>query len=105
MQQRLTLVHQFYAAIRPFRADQLVFIDESHVDNRVRNRVYGRAPRGEPAVVMVDARRGVRVNIIAAVSLDGFIAQDVFTGGTCDAERFYHFLRHVLVSFVIDVFI
>ena len=61
----------------------MIFIDESAKDERSLSRFYGYAPvntRAQKKVVFV---RGKRYTLLPALSLDGFIAMDIFKG-SCD---------------------
>jgi hypothetical protein len=74
----------------------LIFIDESAKDERSLSRFYGYAPvntRAQKKVVFV---RGKRYTILPALSLDGFVAMDIFEG-SCDRIKFNNFILNQLV--------
>ncbi|KAJ8457648.1 hypothetical protein ONZ51_g11397 [Trametes cubensis] len=71
-----------------FRADQLVFADESSKDNRTSERRYGRAPLGERASEVLSFRRGIRYSILPALSVDGILTVRVVRGSV-DGSAFY----------------
>ena len=65
-----------------FRADQLVFVDESGCDKRIGTRKYGWAPQGIRPVEVTKLARDKRWNILPAYTLDGYIAHWIYQGGT-----------------------
>ena len=74
----------------------MIFIDESAKDERSLSRFYGYAPvntRAQKKVVFV---RGKRYTILPALSLDGFVAMDIFEG-SCDRIKFNNFILNQLV--------
>jgi hypothetical protein len=74
----------------------LIFIDESVKDEQSLSRFYEYAPvntRAQKKVVFV---RGKRYTILPALSLDGFVAMDIFEG-SCDRIKFNNFILNQLV--------
>jgi len=64
-----------------WRADQLVFLDESAVTPNCSNRNHGRAPKGQRIRHKVNAGRAQSYSILPAFTLDGYIACSVYQGG------------------------
>ena len=54
--------------------DMLIFLDETHFNDRTADREYGYALRGDRAIVHVNGQRGNRRTGIAAVSDSGLLA-------------------------------
>lgn len=82
--------------IGQYDAHQLVFLDESAVDDQTGYRTRGRAPIGRACVCRTTFLRGVKYSILPALSLDGIIALDIFEGSV-NRERFIQFLREQVV--------
>lgn len=72
-------------------------MDESAKDERSLSRSYGYSLRNTPAQKKVVFIRGKRYTILPALTLDGFVAVDVFEG-SCDKERFVDFILDQVVS-------
>jgi transposase len=72
-------------------ARQIVCVDETSKDNCTLYRVHGRAPSGQRAILNAPFRRGKRYSIVAALGLDGYVAQRVVEGSV-DGEEFFDFI-------------
>jgi hypothetical protein len=72
-------------------------LDESAKDERSLSRVHGYSLRNTRAQKKVVFVRGKRYTILPALTLDGFVALDVFEG-SCDRERFVNFVLDQVVS-------
>lgn len=72
-QQRQRFIRWWIANGHGIYLDELVFIDESHFNDRTADRLYGKALSGEPAIVESTGRRGRSYSAIAGVSLEGII--------------------------------
>ena len=59
-------------------------------------RLYEYSPRNTPAQKKVVFVRGKRYTILPALTLDGFVAVDVFEG--CDKKKFSDFVLDQVVS-------
>jgi transposase len=81
---------------RHLRADQVVCVDESSKDDRVVFRLYGHAMSGHRAVIPANFARGLRFSIVAALSVDGYIAQRVVPGSVNSAEFFDFIVENVV---------
>ena len=79
-----------------FIADQMVFVDESSKDDRTIFRHWGRAPQGERAVHEANFVRGERFSIVAALTLDGYIATSIIEG-SLDSVTFIDFIVEKVV--------
>lgn len=61
------------------------------------SRLYGYSLRNTPAQKKVVFVRGKRYTILPALTLDGFVAVDIFEG-SCDRKRFVDFILDQVVS-------
>ena len=80
-----------------YTRNQLIFLDESAKDERSLSRLYGYSPRNTPAQKKVVFIRGKRYTILPALTLDGFVAVDVFEE-SCDKKRFVDFVLNQVVN-------
>ena len=78
--------HHLY--VNGYDITKFVFIDESHVDDRSRNRIYGYARRGEVATFRYIVSRGQRYTLAAAVGFNGVIDY-IIIEGSCTATKFF----------------
>lgn len=85
------------AEIGQYEPQQLVFMDESAVDDQTSHRREGWAPIGMACVSRTTFLRGVKYSILPALSLDGIIALEIFEGSV-NREKFIQFLRSQVVS-------
>ena len=79
-----------------YTSNQMIFLDESAKDERSLSRLYGYSPRNTRAYKKVVFVRGKRYTILPALTLDGFVAVDVFEGA-CDKKRFIDFVLDQVV--------
>lgn len=79
------------------RAEQMLFLDETSVDDRTFNRRVGYAPRGERARSRGYFIRGLRYSSVAALHQSGLVATQTVEG-SFDREKFAEFVRKKLVS-------
>jgi transposase len=77
-------------------ASQVVTVDETSKDDRTIFRRYGRAVSGRRAVSHVPFTRGQRYSIVAAMSVDGYVAQRVVEGSV-DGDEFFNFIVEEVV--------
>jgi len=85
----------------------LIFIDESAKDERSLSRLYGYSPRNIRTHKKVVFVRGKRYTILPALTLEGFVAVDIFEG-SCDRKRFVDFILDKVVNnnyYIIYLFI
>jgi len=87
----LDIIGQYYTP------NQLIFLDESAKDERSLSRLYGYSLRNTPAQKKVVFVRGKRYTILPALTLDGFVAIDIFEG-SCDKKKFVDFVLDQVVS-------
>lgn len=66
--------------------NQLVFVDESHIDSRSVNRRYGRARRGERAIIPQVFYRDQRYSLIAALGV-GWILDYTMVEGVYSSQN------------------
>ena len=97
--ERNELVRAHYLAIigDHFTQNQLIFLDESAKDERSLSRLYGYSPRNTPAQKKVVFVRGKRYTILPAITMEGFVAVDIFEG-SCDKKKFVDFVLGQVVS-------
>lgn len=74
-----------------YTRNQLIFLDESAKDERSLSRLYGYSPRNTPAQKKVVFVRGKRYTILPALTMEGFVAVNVFEG-SCDKRKFVDFV-------------
>jgi hypothetical protein len=91
-------MHAHYLGIigEHYTSDQLIFINKSAKDERTLSRLYGYSPQNTHACKKVVFIRGKRYTILPALTLDGFIAVDIFEG-SCDKKRFVNFVLNQVV--------
>ena len=80
-----------------YSSNQLIFLDESAKDERSLSRLYGYSPRNIRAHKKVVFVRGKRYTILPALTLEGFVAVDIFEGA-CDRKRFVDFILDKVVN-------
>jgi hypothetical protein len=81
--------------IGAFNPEDLVFVDETGTHTAFTG-LYARALRGQRAYGEVPRNRGQTQTLIAAISLDGVVADMVIAGGT-SGDVFVAFVQEVLV--------
>jgi hypothetical protein len=80
-----------------YTRNQLIFLDESAKDEKSLSRLYGYSPRNTPAQKKVVFVRGKRYTILPAITMEGFVAVDIFEG-SCDKKKFVDFVLGQVVS-------
>lgn len=86
--------------IGQYEPRQLVFLDESAVDDQTSARRDGWSPLGRACVCRSTFLRGTKYSILPALSLEGIVALDIFEGSV-NRERFLAFLRTQVVCLFI----
>jgi transposase len=81
-------------ADQEFKADTLVFVDESGCNLALTPR-YGWAPRGERAVAQAPRNRGPNTTVLAALTTEGLQAS-MIVEGAANTEVFLTYLDEVL---------
>ena len=80
-----------------YQARQLVAVDESHNDNRTKNRSKGISKRGTKAIARGWFHKGQRLSVLGVLAYDvGFIRQKIVKGGF-NKERFEEAIETELV--------
>jgi transposase len=74
-----------------FKAQQLVFIDESGANERTGDRKNAWSPRGCPIIVRQNFRRIEKWSILPAYTIDGYISTALFQG-SINKDRFEEFI-------------
>jgi transposase len=94
--QEVDLRVRWMSTITGYRAEQVVFLDETACSGRTANRRFGWSPRGFPCRVRRINIKSKRWSILPALSQDGYIAVDMFQG-SYNGDRFKSFVScHVL---------
>ena len=68
------------AQLSQWTAEQLVFLDESAANERNKDRKFGWAPVGLPAVISALFKRSERWSVLPAYTVDGYMAWEVMQG-------------------------
>jgi transposase len=79
-----------------YKAEQLVFTDESGVNSRTSDKTHGWAKKGHIIRHKVDGKRSENYSVLPALTVDGYIACNVYQGAV-NAERFRAFLEQDLL--------
>ena len=79
--------------------ESYLWLDESSVDDRTNQRCNGWASLGHACVRRETFIRGCRFSILAALSVDGIVALDIFEGSVTK-DRFISFLKEQIVSII-----
>ena len=75
-----------------YRADQLVFLDESGINTHMGEHTHGWGPKGKRIQHKVSGQKAPNVSLLPALTVDGYIACTIFQGAI-NRERFIHFLE------------
>jgi len=78
-----------------YKANQIVFVDESAANERTKDRRWGWSLRGLPCRVRQSSQRSTRWSILPAMGLNGYLDYDI-VHGSFDSERFSFFIRQLL---------
>lgn len=78
-----------------FRADQLVYVDESASNERTKDRKMGWTTKGMPCRVRMSGKRSKRWSILPAIGMNGYLDYEIYHGGF-NGERFCNFIRSLL---------
>jgi hypothetical protein len=81
-----------------WRADQLVFLDESGINPRAGDKTHGWGKKGEMIRYKVPGPRGENYSLLPALTVDGYIACNVYEGSV-NGEMFQEFVEHKVLSF------
>ncbi|GBB91264.1 hypothetical protein RclHR1_18430004 [Rhizophagus clarus] len=79
-----------------YTRNQLIFLNESAKVERSLTRLYGYSPKNIRAQKKVAFIRGKRYTILPALTLEGFVAVDIFEG-SCDRKKFVDFVLDQVV--------
>ena len=83
---------RWQSKLAEWKADQLVFVDESASDERSKNRRYGWSSRGMPYRIEMKPRRGKRWSILPIITVNEYLYYKLFQG-SFTAVRFNEFIR------------
>src|SRR6266516_5043745 len=68
------------ASIGHYRAEQLIFLDETAVNWKSTKRLYGWAHKGKPAIVRERLEKGTRYSALPALTIDGYMCWTLTEG-------------------------
>jgi hypothetical protein len=86
----------WFRKLANWRGEQLVFLDESGVNWKLTQPTHGWGPKGERTRIKVHTRRAVNLSLLPALTLDGYIACNVYEGGVT-TDRYMEFIEHDLL--------
>ena len=75
-----------------WNAEQLIFLDESGINAQSRERLYRRSERSKIARLVVPFSRGENFTILPAMTVDGYLACNIYRGSVT-SERFKEFVE------------
>ena len=79
-----------------WRADQLVFLDESGINARSGERTHGWGLKGKVIPSKVPGKKAENFSVLPALTVDGYIACNVYQGSV-NMETFTAFVEHDLL--------
>src|SRR6266480_5530613 len=82
----------FRAKMCEYKANQLVFVDESAANERTKDRKYGWSLKGLLCRVRQSGKRSTRWSILPAIGINGYIDYEIIQG-SFNAEKFNFFIR------------
>jgi DDE superfamily endonuclease/Arginine repressor, DNA binding domain len=85
----------FRSKMAEYKANQIVFLDESAANKRTGDRRWGWSLRGLPCKVMSSNRRLTRWSILPAMGLNGYLDYEIHHG-SFTTERFNLFVRQLM---------
>ena len=91
------LRQQYMEKLAGWRADQLIFADESAANERANNRKFGWAPKGITPHEYRLFKRSERWSILTAYTVDGFITWEVLQS-SFTMELFEEFIEFNVLS-------
>ena len=84
--------------LREYHAEQLVFLDESGINNKNGERRHGYGPKGQRIPSKVTAAKTSNISILPAFSLDDYLTISACEGGV-DGEMYYNFIKDEVLPF------
>lgn len=84
------------AQVAQYESQHLVFVDESASNERTAERRWGWSLRGKPCRTVRSAKRSKRWSILPAITLDGYIAWEIYQD-SFTTERFNAFIQDQLL--------
>jgi len=85
-----------------WRADQLIFIDESAANERTGYRKYGWSPQGVEAIEITSIRRSPRWSIVPAYSNEGWIDGTLCLQGSITSAIFLNWIKNTVLPYCRD---
>jgi hypothetical protein len=79
-----------------WKAEQLIFLDESGINAQSGQRLYGRSVKGKVARLVVPFGRGENFTVLPAMTVDGYIACNIYQGAVT-SEMFRNFVQNDLL--------
>ena len=87
-----TTRRKYWSTIYHYKAEQLVFVDESASNERTAERRRGWSPRGFPCRVRRRGRRSKRWLLLRVLNVDGYLAWEIYQD-SFTTERFNAFIE------------
>lgn len=82
----------WFMKLENWTADQLVFIDESGINGKLGEPTHGWAKKGSRIPYKVSAKKAENFSLLPALSVNGYIACNVYKGGV-NADMYEEFIR------------
>jgi len=79
--------------VSQWRADQLIFLDESGMNSKLGRRKKGWGPKGKRVISKVPTQKAENLSFLPAITVDGYMTCIVFCGAI-NAEIFEEFIEH-----------
>lgn len=92
-----TDAERYWTEVAGLKPEQLVFVDETGFNQKSFQRRYGRSKKNTKCLMRIFAANTRRTNVIAAVSLRGFLAVKMFQA-SCNKEIYNEYIINELVS-------
>lgn len=82
--------------IAKYRADQLVFLDESGINTNMGQRTHGWGEKGKKIVHKANLTRSPNISLLPAMAITGYFACATFQGSV-DADTFLDFIENEVI--------
>lgn len=83
----------WFRKLANYRAEQLIFLDESGINTKLGRRTHGWGPKGQVLRAPVKSGRAENLSLLPAFTIDGYIVMAVYRGGV-NAELYEDFIRY-----------
>jgi DDE superfamily endonuclease len=82
--------------IAKYRADQLVFLDESGINTNMGERTHGWGLKGKKIINKVNPGRSPNISLLPAMTINGYLACSILQGSV-NREAFLEFIEAELI--------